>query len=121
MMNFTKDEKCAMIIAITKIGAIDDTRKLARTSIMLRYQDMLGIDNFEMYEYSNTQITNLIPTLQAMSNEKKKFYVKMMLALMLEDGQIVDSERLAFETLVAACQIPLNVLESAIAEVTNKK
>ena len=120
-MNFTKDEKCAMIIAITKIGAIDDVRKNARTSIMLRYQDMLGVDNFDMIEYSNTKISNVVPTLQAMSNEKKKFYVKMMLALMLEDGQIVDSERLAFETLVAACQIPLNVLESAIEEINKNK
>lgn len=121
MMNFTKDEKNAMIIAISQIGTIDDNRKYARTSIMLRFQDMLGIDNFEMIEYSNTKVDRMIPTLQAMSNEKKKFYVKMMLALMLEDGQLVDSERSAFETLVRVCQIPLNIVESALEEVTNNK
>ena len=120
-MNFTKDEKNAMIIAISQIGTIDDNRKYARTSIMLRFQDMLGIDNFEMIEYSNTKVDRMIPTLQAMSNEKKKFYVKMMLALMLEDGQLVDSERSAFETLVRVCQIPLNIVESALEEVTNNK
>lgn len=120
-MEFTHDEKCAMIIAITHLGAIDDSRKEARTRIMLRYQDMLGIDNFEMFEYSNSKQDEILPTLQAMSNEKKKCYVQMMLALMIEDGQIVESERKAFMTLIAACRIPDNVVKEAMEGALGRK
>ena len=117
MSNFIKDEKCAMIMGLATIGAIDDNRKYDRTKIMMRYQDMLGVDTFDFLEYSNTNSANFIPTLQAMSLEKKKIYVKMMLALMIEDGQIVDSEKVAFENLVIAAQIPFDIVKEALEEV----
>lgn len=120
-MKFTHDEKCAMIIAITHIGAIDDSRKEARTRIMLRYQDMLGIDNFEMFEYSNSKKDEIFPTLQAMSIEKKKLFVQMMFQLMYEDRQIVDSELQAFVRLLRTCSIPDNVAKEAIQEATGRK
>ena len=84
MVNYTKDEKCAIVLALTHIGAIQDERKYARTSIMLRFQEMLGIDNFELIEYSNTKSSKCFPTLKAMSNEKKKHFVLMRLGLIYD-------------------------------------
>lgn len=121
MISFTNEEKCAMLVAITQIGSIQDSRKDARTVIMMRYQDMLGIGTFEMMEYTNTKLDNIMPTLQAMSSEKKKYYVQMMIALMIEDGQIVESERKAFMTLISACRIPENVVKEAMEETLGRK
>ncbi len=110
-----------MLVAITQIGSIQDSRKDARTVIMMRYQDMLGIGTFEMMEYTNTKLDNIMPTLQAMSSEKKKYYVQMMIALMIEYGQIVESERKAFMTLISACRIPENVVKEAMEETLGRK
>lgn len=120
MTNFTHDEKCAMIIAISHIGTIDDSRKEARTRIMLRYQDMLGIDNFEMWEYANSKKDEIFPTLQTMSIEKKKLFVQMMFQLMYEDRQIVDSELQAFVRLIKTCNIPDDIAKEAIQEATGR-
>ena len=116
MPYFTKDEKKAMIVLITQIGSIQDSRNEARTKIMMRYQDMLDVDTFEMMEYTKSEINNALPTIQAMSDDKKKFYVRMMLALMIEDGRIVESEEQAFLTLVTACRIPNKLIKEAMKE-----
>lgn len=116
MTNYTKNEKCAIILALTHIGAIQDDRKYARTSVMLRFQDMLGIDNFELIEYSNTKSSECFPTLKAMSNEKKKHFVMMMLGLIYEDGKVVDSETKALTTLCMACDIPIDLVKEVMTE-----
>ena len=72
MPYFTKDEKKAMMVLITQIGSIQDSRNEARTKIMMRYQDMLDVDTFEMMEYTKSEINNALPTIQAMSDDKKK-------------------------------------------------
>ena len=116
MPYFTNDEKKAMMVLITQIGSIQDSRNEARTKIMMRYQDMLDVDTFEMMEYTKSEINNALPTIQAMSDDKKKFYVRMMLALMIEDGRIVESEEQAFLTLVTACRIPNKLIKEAMKE-----
>ena len=116
MPYFTKDEKKAMMVLITQIGSIQDSRNEARTKIMMRYQDMLDVDTFEMMEYTKSEINNALPTIQAMSDDQKKFYVRMMLALMIEDGRIVESEEQAFLTLVTACRIPNKLIKEAMKE-----
>ena len=116
MPYFTKDEKKAMMVLITQIGSIQDSRNEARTKIMMRYQDMLDVDTFEMMEYTKQEINNALPTIQPMSDDKKKFYVRMMLALMIEDGRIVESEEQAFLTLVTACRIPNKLIKEAMKE-----
>ena len=116
MPYFTKDEKKAMMVLITQIGSIQDSRNEARTKIMMRYQDMLDVDTFEMMEYTKSEINNALPTIQAMSDDKKKFYVRMMLALMIEAGRIVESEEQAFLTLVTACRIPNKLIKEAMKE-----
>lgn len=116
MPYFTKDKKKAMMVLITQIGSIQDSRNEARTKIMMRYQDMLDVDTFEMMEYTKSEINNALPTIQAMSDDKKKFYVRMMLALMIEDGRIVESEEQAFLTLVTACRIPNKLIKEAMKE-----
>ncbi len=120
MDSFTKDEKCAMIVTLTHIACCNNSRSNERTAIMLRYQNMIGIDNFDMLEYSNTKIKDAIPTLQAMSNEKKKYYVQMMLGLIMGNGQINDDERKGFISLVSACRIPNDVVKVAIEETIGK-
>ena len=121
MADFTHNEKCAMIVALTQIGAIQDSRKEARTRIMLRFQDMLGIDMFDLMEYSNTKVKEMGPTLSSLSNDKKKQFVRMMLALILEDGKMVPAEQQALTTLLTAFQIPINLAKDIMEEVVGRK
>lgn len=88
---------------------------------MLRFQDMLGIDMFDMMEYSNTKVKEMGPTLSSMSNEKKKQFVRMMLALILEDGKMVPAEQQALVTLLTAFQIPVNLAKEIMEEVAGRK
>ena len=121
MAIFSHEEKCAMIIALTQIGTIDDSRKEARTRIMLRFQDMLSIDMFDTIEYSNVKSNEVCSTIAAMSVEKKKQFVRMMLALILEDGKMVPTEQDAFSTLIVACQIPFDIVKGVMEEMVRRK
>ena len=114
MIYFSKDEKCAMIIGLTHICCSNESKGIARSTVMLRYQDMLGIDHFDTIEYSNTKNDQVLPTLKGMSNEKKKFYVQMMLALLLEGGQIDQHEFDSFFNLCGACDVPEHIVTEVI-------
>ena len=61
------------------------------------------------------------PTLSSLSNDKKKQFVRMMLALILEDGKMVPAEQQALTTLLTAFQIPINLAKDIMEEVVGRK
>lgn len=121
MIYFSKDEKCAMIIGLTHICCSNESKGIARSTVMLRYQDMLGIDHFDTLEFSNTKNDQVLPTLKGMSNEKKKFYVQMMLALLLEGGKIDNKEFESFLLLCVSCEVPNYIVKEVIEAKLGKR
>lgn len=116
---FSKDEKCAMLLACSQLGAIQDERMEQRTILMMAFHRILGVSIEEFVNYSLVHMNDFVNILQKMDDYKKMKFTTLILALAFEDGKMTNEERDKMTSLFYACQISDSVMKMGMEEYRN--